>query len=56
MIARVLTANSTIVVRTINNGLCIATSPEAHEQPNYRSLNEPTVNASTKGEYIFFIT
>jgi hypothetical protein len=36
MTARVLTANSTIAVRTINNGLCIATSPEArHERSDY---------------------
>jgi len=50
MIARALTANSTTVVRTINNGLCIATSTtrnsEAYERQNYRGSNEPRVNAT----------
>jgi hypothetical protein len=37
MIARALTANSTTAVKTINNGLCIATSttteiPDAHDE------------------------
>jgi hypothetical protein len=50
MIARALTANSTTAVRTINNGLCIATSTtrnsEAYERQNYRGSNEPRVNAT----------
>jgi|SRR6516164_9924866 len=50
MIARALTANSTTAVRTINTGLCIATSTtrnsEAYERQNYRGSNEPRVNAT----------
>jgi hypothetical protein len=49
MIAKALTANSTTAVRTINNGLRIATSitrnPEAYQRPNYRASTERTVNA-----------
>jgi hypothetical protein len=58
MIARVPIANSTIAVRTINNGLCIATSTNAEfprpTQLNYRGSNEPTVNVSYQGEYLFY--
>jgi hypothetical protein len=47
MIARVLTANSTTAVRTINNGACIATSngtPEAYAT-KLRGSDEPALNA-----------
>jgi hypothetical protein len=51
IIARALTASRATAVRTINNGLCIATSTtrnsEACERSNYRGSNEPTVNART---------